>query len=138
MSDILTRLSTALESRYQVSRQIGAGGMATVYLAHDVKHDRDVAIKVLHPDLAAALGAERFLAEIKTTARLQHPHILPLLDSGEANGLLFYVMPYVQGESLRTRLERETQLGVDDATRIAREVASALESAHRAGVVHRD
>ena len=138
MSDILTRLSTALESRYEVNRQIGAGGMATVYLAHDVKHDRDVAIKVLHPDLAAALGAERFLAEIKTTARLQHPHILPLLDSGEADGLLFYVMPFVPGESLRTRLERETQLGVDDATRIAREVASALESAHRSGVVHRD
>jgi serine/threonine protein kinase/Tol biopolymer transport system component len=138
MSDILARLSGALEGRYEIKRQIGAGGMATVYLAHDVRHDRDVAIKVLHPDLAAALGAERFLAEIKTTARLQHPHILPLLDSGEADGLLFYVMPFVSGESLRTRLERETQLSVDDATRIAREVASALDSAHRAGVVHRD
>ncbi len=112
--------------------------MATVYLAHDLRHERDVAIKVLHPELAAALGAERFLAEIKTTAKLQHPHILPLLDSGEADGLLYYVMPYVSGESLRTRLERETQLPVDDAVRIAREVASALESAHRQGVVHRD
>ena len=112
--------------------------MATVYLAHDVRHERDVAIKVLHPDLAAALGAERFLAEIKTTAKLQHPHILPLLDSGEADGLLFYVMPYVAGESLRARLDRETQLSVEDAVRIAREVASALESAHRSGVVHRD
>jgi serine/threonine protein kinase/Tol biopolymer transport system component len=138
MTDIQGRLSAALVNRYDVKHQIGQGGMATVFLAHDVKHDRDVAIKVLHPDLAAALGAERFLAEIKTTARLQHPHILPLLDSGEADGLLFYVMPFVSGESLRTRLERETQLSVDDATRIAREVASALDSAHRAGVVHRD
>jgi serine/threonine protein kinase/Tol biopolymer transport system component len=112
--------------------------MATVYLAHDLRHDRDVAIKVLHPDLAAALGAERFLAEIKTTAKLQHPHILPLLDSGEADGLLYYVMPYVAGESLRARLDRETQLSIDDAIRIAREVASAIESAHKQGVVHRD
>ncbi len=138
MSDILARLATALEVRYRVIREIGAGGMATVYLAHDLRHERDVAIKVLHPELAAALGAERFLAEIKTTAKLQHPHILPLLDSGEAGGLLYYVMPYVSGESLRTRLDRETQLPVDDAVRIAREVASALESAHRQGVVHRD
>ena len=138
MSDVLLRLTTALESRYRVGRQIGVGGMATVYLAHDLRHERDVAIKVLHPDLAAALGAERFLAEIKTTAKLQHPHILPLLDSGEADGLLFYVMPYVAGESLRNRLERETQLAVDDAIRIGREVASALESAHKQGVVHRD
>src|SRR5687767_809914 len=138
MSDVIARLSSALEARYRVSREIGAGGMATVYLAHDLRHERDVAIKVLHPDLAAALGAERFLAEIKTTAKLQHPHILPLLDSGEANGLLFYVMPYVAGESLRNRLDRETQLGVDQAVRIAREVAAALESAHRNGVVHRD
>jgi serine/threonine-protein kinase len=112
--------------------------MATVYLAHDLRHERDVAIKVLHPELAAALGAERFLTEIKTTAKLQHPHILPLLDSGDADGLLYYVMPYVAGESLRSRLTRETQLGVDDAVRIAREVAAALESAHRQGVVHRD
>ena len=138
MSDVLPRLTTALESRYRVSREIGVGGMATVYLAHDLRHERDVAIKVLHPDLAAALGAERFLAEIKTTAKLQHPHILALLDSGEAGGLLYYVMPYVSGESLRARLERETQLAVDDAVRIAREVASALDYAHRNGVVHRD
>src|SRR4051794_37644431 len=113
MSDVLTRLSESLHIKYRVDREIGAGGMATVYLARDLRHDRDVAIKVLHPDLAAALGAERFLAEIKTTAKLQHPHILPLLDSGDADGLLFYVMPYVAGESLRARLERETQLAVD-------------------------
>ena len=138
MSDVFPRLTTALESRYRVTREVGVGGMATVYLAHDLRHERDVAIKVLHPDLAAALGAERFLAEIKTTAKLQHPHILPLLDSGEASGLLYYVMPYVAGESLRTRLDRETQLAVDDAVRIAREVASALDYAHRQGVVHRD
>ncbi|MEP6509697.1 MAG: protein kinase, partial [Gemmatimonadales bacterium] len=138
MTDVLTRLTDALHSKYRLDREVGAGGMATVYLAHDLKHDRDVAIKVLHPDLAAALGAERFLAEIKTTAKLQHPHILPLLDSGEADGLLYYVMPFVAGESLRARLERETQLSVDDAVRIAREVASAIESAHKQGVVHRD
>jgi Tol biopolymer transport system component len=135
---VLDKLRSALTDRYRVDREIGVGGMATVYLAHDLRHDRDVAIKVLHPDLAAALGAERFLAEIKTTAKLQHPHILPLLDSGEADGLLYYVMPYVSGESLRNRLERETQLSVDDAVRIAREALSALESAHKHGVVHRD
>ncbi len=135
---VLDKLRTALNDRYRIEREIGAGGMATVYLAHDLRHDRDVAIKVLHPDLAAALGAERFLAEIKTTAKLQHPHILPLLDSGEADGLLYYVMPYISGESLRNRLDRETQLAVDDAVRIAREVLSALESAHKHGVVHRD
>jgi Tol biopolymer transport system component len=138
VSDVLTRLTNALAGRYRLSGELGVGGMATVYLAHDLRHERDVAIKVLHPELAAALGAERFLAEIKTTAKLQHPHILPLLDSGEAEGLLFYVMPYVAGESLRVRLERETQLPVDDAVRVAREVASALESAHKHGVVHRD
>jgi eukaryotic-like serine/threonine-protein kinase len=135
---VLDKLRTALNDRYRIDREVGAGGMATVYLAHDIRHDRNVAIKVLHPDLAAALGAERFLAEIKTTAKLQHPHILPLLDSGEAEGLLYYVMPYVSGESLRNRLERETQLAVDDAVRIARECLSALESAHKQGVVHRD
>ena len=138
VTDVITRLTGALHSKYRLDREIGAGGMATVYLAHDLRHDRDVAIKVLHPDLAAALGAERFLAEIKTTAKLQHPHILPLLDSGEADGLLFYVMPFIAGESLRDRLNRETQLAVDDAVRIAREVASAIESAHKQGVVHRD
>jgi Tol biopolymer transport system component len=112
--------------------------MATVYLAHDLKHDRDVAIKVLHPDLGAVLGSERFLSEIKTTAKLQHPHILPLLDSGEAEGLLFYVMPVVTGETLRARLTRERQLPIEDAVRIAREAASALDYAHRHGVIHRD
>jgi len=112
--------------------------MATVYLAHDIKHVRDLAIKVLHPDLGAALGGERFLTEIRTTARLQHPHILPLLDSGEADGLLYYVMPLVTGETLRARLERERQLPIADAVRIAREVASALDYAHRQNVIHRD
>ena len=112
--------------------------MATVYLAHDLKHDRDVAIKVLHPELGAALGGERFLSEIKTTAKLQHPHILPLLDSGDADGLLYYVMPYVTGETLRARLERERQLPIDDAVRIAREVADALGDAHAHGIIHRD
>ena len=112
--------------------------MATVYLAHDRGHERDVAIKVLHPDLGAALGGERFLTEIRTTARLQHPHILPLLDSGEADGLLYYVMPLVTGETLSARLERERQLPIADALRIAREVANALHYAHRQNVIHRD
>ena len=132
------RLSAALADRYRLERELGAGGMATVYLAHDLKHDRDVAIKVLHPDLGAALGGERFLIEIRTTARLQHPHILPLLDSGDAGGLLYYVMPVVTGETLRARLERERQLPIVDAVRIASEVASALDYAHRQGVIHRD
>src|SRR5512138_42441 len=134
---LLQQLQSALAGRYRVERELGAGGMATVYLARDLRHDRDVAIKVLHPELAAALGAERFLAEIKTTARLQHPHILPLLDSGDAGGL-YYVMPYVSGDTLRSRLDREGQLPVDEAVRIAREVADALAHAHAAGVVHRD
>jgi serine/threonine-protein kinase len=133
-----TALSQALADRYRVERELGQGGMAVVYLARDLKHDRDVAIKVLHRDLAAALGGDRFLAEIRTTARLQHPHILPLLDSGEAAGRLYYVMPLVVGESVRQRLERERQLPVPDAIRIAREVASALDYAHRHGVIHRD
>ena len=134
----LDRLTAALADRYRLDRELGAGGMATVYLAHDLKHDRDVAIKVLHPDLGAALGGERFLSEIRTTARLQHPHILPLLDSGDADGLLYYVMPLVTGETLRARLERERQLPIADAVRIAREVASALDYAHRQNVIHRD
>ena len=138
MTTPTARLSTALVGRYTIERELGAGGMATVYLAHDLKHDRGVAIKVLHPDLGAALGAERFLSEIKTTARLQHPHILPLLDSGEADGLLYYVMPVVTGETLRARLERERQLPIPEAVRIAREVANALDYAHRQGVIHRD
>jgi serine/threonine-protein kinase len=132
------RLSTAIADRYRVMRELGVGGMATVHLAHDIRHERDVAIKVLLPDLAAALGAERFLAEIRTTAKLQHPHILPLLDSGAADGFLYYVMPLVTGESLRQRLERERQLPIDDAVRLSREVAAALDYAHRQGVVHRD
>jgi len=132
------RLATALADRYTIERELGAGGMATVYLAHDLKHDRKVALKVLRPELAAVIGAERFLAEIKTTANLQHPHILPLHDSGDADGFVFYVMPYVEGESLRDRLNRERQLPVPDAVRIATEVAGALDYAHRRGVVHRD
>jgi len=132
------RLAAALADRYQVERELGQGGMATVYLAQDLKHDRRVALKVLRPELAAVIGAERFLAEIKTTANLQHPHILALFDSGEADGFVFYVMPYVEGESLRDRIAREKQLPVEDAVRIAREVADALDYAHRHGVVHRD
>jgi Tol biopolymer transport system component/tRNA A-37 threonylcarbamoyl transferase component Bud32 len=132
------RLAAALADRYVIERELGQGGMATVYLAHDVRHDRKVALKVLKPELSAILGGERFLAEIKTTANLQHPHILSLFDSGEADGLVFYVMPYVEGESLRDRLTREKQLPVEDAVRIASEVASALDYAHRHGVVHRD
>ena len=135
---MIERLGAAMAERYRIERELGAGGMATVYLAHDLKHDRDVAIKVLHADLGAALGAERFLSEIRTTARLQHPHILPLLDSGEADGLLYYVMPLVTGETLRGRLEREQLLPVDDAILIAREVADALGCAHGLGIVHRD
>jgi len=132
------RLAAALQDRYRLERELGQGGMATVYLAADLKHDRRVAIKVLKPDLAAVLGAERFVTEIKTTAALQHPHILPLFDSGTADSFLFYVMPYVEGETLRTRLDREHQLGLDEAVRIAREVADALDYAHRHGVIHRD
>jgi len=113
------RLSEALADRYRIEREPGRGGLATVYLANDLKHDRDVAIKLLHPDLGAALGGERFLTEIRTTARVQHPHILPLLDSGEADGLLYYVMPLVTGETLRARLEREKQLPLEDASRVA-------------------
>jgi len=138
MAVTFDRLAAALSDRYTLQRELGAGGMATVYLAHDIKHERDVAIKVLHPDLGAALGGERFLTEIRTTARLQHPHILPLLDSGEADGLLYYVMPLVTGETLRARLERERQLPIAHAVRIAREVASALDYAHRQNVIHRD
>src|SRR5687767_4010763 len=132
------RLASALSGRYRLERELGAGGMATVYLAEDVKHSRRVAIKVLKPELAAVIGADRFLTEIKTTANLQHPHILPLFDSGEADTYLFYVMPFIEGESLRDRLDRDKQLGVDEAVRIARDVADALDYAHRHGVIHRD
>ncbi len=138
MTDAFARLTAALADRYRLERELGAGGMATVYLAQDLRHDRKVAVKVLRPELAAVIGAERFLAEIKTTANLQHPHILPLFDSGEADSFLFYVMPYVEGISLRDRVTREHQLPVDDAVRIAREVAGALDYAHRHGVIHRD
>jgi eukaryotic-like serine/threonine-protein kinase len=134
----LERLRQALAERYSVGDEIGRGGMATVYRARDLKHDRSVALKVLKPELALALGTDRFLREITLTARLDHPHILPLLDSGEAGGLLYYVMPYVDGESLRARLDREKQLPLDDALRIAREVADALGYAHQHGIVHRD
>ncbi len=132
------RLTTALADRYRIERELGQGGMATVYLAEDIKHRRHVALKVLRPELAAVVGGDRFLTEIRTTANLQHPHILALFDSGQADSFLFYVMPYVEGESLRDRLDREKQLPVDDAVRIAREVASALDYAHRHGVIHRD
>ena len=131
-------LATALADRYRIERELGEGGMATVYLAQDLKHHRQVAIKVLKPELAAVIGAERFLSEIRTTANLQHPHILPLFDSGAAGGQLFYVMPYVQGISLRDRLTREKQLPVPEAVRLATEIASALDYAHRQGIIHRD
>ena len=137
MTDI-ERLAAALAGRYRIDRELGAGGMATVYLAEDVKHRRQVAVKVLRPQLAAAVGADRFLREIEIAASLHHPHILPLYDSGEADGFLFYVMPFVEGESLRQRLDREKQLPLDDALHIAREVADALSFAHSRGVVHRD
>ncbi|HKJ02534.1 MAG TPA: serine/threonine-protein kinase, partial [Longimicrobiales bacterium] len=138
MTSPADRLAAALADRYRIERELGEGGMATVYLAEDLKHNRKVAIKVLKPELAAVLGADRFVQEITTTAQLQHPHILPLFDSGTADGFLYYVMPYVEGESLRDKLDRETQLGVDEAVKITREVADALDYAHRQGVVHRD
>jgi serine/threonine-protein kinase len=137
MSD-LGRLTQALSDRYRIERELGSGGMATVYLAEDLRHARRVAVKVVRPDLSALLGADRFLNEIRVTANLQHPHILPLFDSGETDGLLFYVMPFVEGEALSDRIERDKQLPVEEAVRIAREVASALDYAHRHGVIHRD
>jgi eukaryotic-like serine/threonine-protein kinase len=138
LSNSYQPLANALADRYRIERQLGQGGMATVYLAHDIKHDRKVAVKVLKPELAAVLGAERFVVEIKTTASLQHPHILPLFDSGSADGFLYYVMPYIEGETLRSKLNRETQLGIDEALRITIQVADALDYAHRHGVIHRD
>jgi serine/threonine protein kinase/Flp pilus assembly protein TadD len=138
MPDPPDRLKTALADRYAIERELGSGGMATVYLAQDLKHDRQVALKVLKPELAHAVGADRFLREIRITAGLNHPHILPLLDSGEADGFLYFVMPYVAGESLRARLDREGPLPIDEALRIAEQVASALEHAHRQEVIHRD
>ncbi|MEO5818817.1 MAG: protein kinase, partial [Gemmatimonadaceae bacterium] len=145
MSEVTEGLSTTLADRYRIERRLGEGGMATVYLAEDLKHDRKVALKVLRPELAAVLGADRFLQEIKTTAQLQHPHILPLYDSGSATDVhgggtefLYYVMPYIQGETLREKLDREVQLGIDEAVRITTEVADALQYAHTQGVIHRD
>jgi len=138
MIDLVERLRIALASRYRIDRELGAGGMAVVFLAEDLRHRRQVAVKVLRPELAAEIGSERFVREIETAARLTHPHILPLLDSGAAESFLYYVMPYVEGESLRGRLTREKQLPLDDALRIAREVADALSYAHTRGVVHRD
>jgi serine/threonine protein kinase/Flp pilus assembly protein TadD len=136
--DLRARLADSLAGRYVVDREVGRGGMATVFLARDQKHNREVALKVLHPELAASLGSERFLREIQIAARLQHPHILPLYDSGQAGSLLYYVMPFVEGESLRDRLEREKQLPVEDAVKLGRDIAAALDYAHRHGVVHRD
>src|SRR5437868_1603223 len=139
MPELRDQLLHALADRYAIEREIGAGGMATVYLARDLKHDRRVALKVLDPELAAVMGVERFLAEIRVTAHLQHPNLLPLFDSGEtANGSLFYVMPFVEGESLRHRVDREKQLPIGEALRITTAIASALDYAHRHHVIHRD
>jgi tetratricopeptide (TPR) repeat protein/predicted Ser/Thr protein kinase/TolB-like protein len=138
MAELLDRLRTTLADRYTIERELGRGGMAVVYLAHDQRHDRRVAVKVLRPELAEFLGAERFLREVQITAQLNHPHILPLLDSGKADGLLYYVMPYVEGESLRKRIDREGQLPLDDALEIARGIAAALSYAHSHDVIHRD
>ena len=137
MPDPIAALREALQDRYAFERELGRGGMATVWLAGDVKHDRPVALKVLHPELASSLGPERFQREIKLAARLQHPHVLTVLDSGETAGRLWFTMPYVEGESLRDRLRRERQLPVDAAVRIAIEAARGLEYAHQHGVVHR-
>ena len=134
----IERLREALSDTYSIDRELGKGGMATVYLAQDRKHDRVVALKVLHPELAASLGSERFLREIKLVARLNHPHILPLFDSDVADSFLYYVMPYVEGESLRERLDRQQLLPIDEAIRHARSIASALDYAHRQNIIHRD
>jgi serine/threonine protein kinase len=131
-------LADAVRERYRLERELGRGGMATVYLAHDLKHDRDVALKVLRPDLAAVLGRERFLAEIRLTAKLDHPHILTLIDSGESSGLLWYVLPFIRGESLRQKLQREKQLPLHEALAITKQIAGAMEYAHQHGVIHRD
>src|SRR5688500_11969783 len=132
------RIRDALAGRYTLEREIGRGGMAAVFLARDIRHGRDVAVKVLPPELANALGAERFLREIRTSAKLLHPHIIGLIDSGEADGLLYYIMPHVRGETLREKLDRESRLSVSEAIRITREVSSALEHAHKQGIIHRD
>jgi serine/threonine-protein kinase len=138
MEEQLEHVKTALADRYTIEREIGSGGMATVYLAEDLKHRRKVAVKVLRPELAASLGADRFVREIEIAAQLSHPHIVPLYDSGEADGVLYYVMPYVEGESLRERLDREGKLAVDEVIRLTDEIAAALSYAHERGIVHRD
>jgi serine/threonine-protein kinase len=138
LPDLWNRLQASLADRYRIERELGRGGMATVYLAHDLRHDRPVALKVLHPELARVLGPERFLREIRLSARLQHPHILVVHDSGDADGQFWFTMPFVEGETLRSRLLREQQLPVSDALRITREVADALHYAHQHGVIHRD
>src|SRR4051812_38247386 len=138
MPPLAEQLSAVLGDRYVVRREVGAGGMATVFLAEDVKHQRLVAIKVLRPELAASLGADRFLREVRITAQLNHTNILPLLDSGDADGLLYYVMPFVEGETLRERLAREKQLPVNDALRLTSEIGDALSYAHDRNVIHRD
>jgi len=137
-SDLLSRLTGALADCYRIESRLGEGGMATVYLAEDLKHKRKVAVKVLRPELAAVLGAERFVQEITTTASLQHPHILPLFDSGEADSFLYYVMPFIDGETLRDKLNRDTQLSIDEAVGITTDIADALDYAHRHNVIHRD
>src|SRR5262245_29587963 len=138
MTDVLERLREALAGRYTVERELGQGGMATVYLAMDLKHHRQVAIKVLAPDIARSVGPQRFLREIEIAAGLTHPHILPVFDSGDAGGVLYYTMPFIEGESLRDRLRRQQPLPLEEAVRITREVASALDYAHRRGFMHRD
>src|SRR6187401_3104301 len=138
MTTVSLPLADALRDRYVIERELGRGGMATVYLAHDLKHDRRVALKVLHPELAATLGPERFLREIRTTARLDHPHILAVHDSGETHGQLWYTMPYVEGESLRDRLRRERQLPLHEVVQLTSEIADALSHAHEQGILHRD
>jgi serine/threonine-protein kinase len=138
MTDQHDRLKTALADRYSIEREIGSGGMATVYLARDIRHERNVAVKVLRPELASALGPDRFLREIRIAANLHHPHILPLYDSGEADGFLYYVMPYEEGQSLRDKLAKEGELPIAEAVRILRDVVDALAHAHEQGVVHRD
>ena len=138
MNDPLDRLTAGLADRYAIQEELGAGGMATVCLAQDAKHNRKATVKVLRPELAAVLGAERFVQEIETTANLQHPHILPLSDSGEADGFLYHVMPFIDGETVGDKLNRETQFGLDEAVRITTDVADALDYAHRHNVIHCD
>src|SRR5881628_1595177 len=138
MTELVDRVRSVLADRYTIEREVGRGGMATVFLAQDQRHHRPVAVKVLHPQLAVSLGPDRFLREIQIAARLQHPHIVPLYDSGQAGELLYYVMPYIEGESLRQRLDRERQLALEDAVQLGRAVAAALDYAHRQQIVHRD